>query len=96
MSIFNRFLHPFSHTEPRPVLERVINEQIITQFNQYQHLIDLKDQRQLLEVRVDGGTYAAGFILLKNKDILLFWEVMSISMMPVAIVDGSRPPISVY
>lgn len=58
MGIFNRFLDKVHHKHEEPIMPPPSPEDFMEQFDQYRQLMELQDQRQLLEVLLPGQKYS--------------------------------------
>ncbi len=55
MSIFNRFIDRFTPVNTEEAIsQQIINERFVEHFDRYNNLMRLQDDRQLLEVLIDG------------------------------------------
>lgn len=51
MGLFNHFIDRLTHNEAEQVIQQATNERVVENFDNYNHLMKLQDDRQLLEVR---------------------------------------------
>lgn len=54
MGLFNQFIDRFTHHHHDEVIQQIANERVVDQFDNYHHLMKLQDDRQLIEVRING------------------------------------------
>lgn len=54
MGLFNQFIDRITHHHPEQVMQQITNERAMNHFDNYHHLMQLQDDRQLVEVYLSG------------------------------------------
>jgi c-di-GMP-binding flagellar brake protein YcgR len=54
MGLFNQFIDRLTHHHPEQVMHQITHDNVVNHFVNYHHLMEMQDDRQLIEVRLSG------------------------------------------